>query len=105
MSVFQERVKDLMVTNNINQKELSKLSGISEASLSRYIKGVSTPRLDILVNIANVFHVDVNTLTEPSISQVSDKDAFKETYSLVTRNKTKLTDEQKNKIIRALLSK
>lgn len=105
MSIFQERVKELMIRQNINQKELSNLSGISEASLSRYLKGTTKPRMDILINIANVFKVDVNTLTEAEILHVSKDDAFKQTYSLVTRNKSKLTEEQKNQIIMALLGK
>ena len=105
MSIFQERVKELMIRQDINQKELSRLSGISEASLSRYMKGTTKPRMDILITIANVFQVDVNTLTEPTVSQISGDTAFEQTYSLVTRNKAKLTEEQKNKIIMALLGK
>ncbi len=103
MPMFQERVKELMIRENINQKELSKKSGVSEASLSRYLKGTTQPRMDVLINIANVFGVDVNTLAEPTQAQLSGDDAFEQTYSLVTRNKTKLTDEQKRKIIKALI--
>ncbi len=103
MSIFQERVKELMIRENINQKELSKQSGISEASLSRYLKGTTTPRMDVLINIANVFKVDVNTLTDPTILQLNGNSAFEQTYSLVTRNKSKLTDDQKKKIIMALI--
>lgn len=105
MSVFQERIKELMIRQNINQKQLSALSGVSEASLSRYLKGTSKPRIDVLVNIANAFQVDVNTLTEPTNSQLSGNEAFEQTYSLVTRNKAKLTEDQKSKIIMALIGK
>ncbi len=103
MSLFQERIKELMVRENINQKELSKKSGVSEASLSRYLKGTTQPRMDVLINIANAFKVDVNTLTEPTQAQLTGNAAFEQAYSLVTRNKTKLTDEQKRKIIMALI--
>jgi len=105
MSVFQERVKELMIRQNINQKELSKLSGVSEASLSRYLKGITKPRMDVLINIADVFKVDVNTLIETTVLNVSCDEAFKQTYSLVTRNKSRLTEEQKTQIIMALLGK
>ncbi len=103
MSLFQEKVRELMIRENINQKELSRKSGISEASLSRYLKGTTQPRMDVLINIANVFNVDVNTLTKPTLAQLSGDAAFEETYSLVTRNSSKLTDEQKRKIIKVLV--
>ena len=105
MPLFQERVKELMIRENINQKELSKRTGISEASLSRYLKGTTQPRMDVLINIANAFKVDVNTLTEPTQAQLSGDAAFEEAYSLVTRNRSKLTEEQKRKIIMALIEK
>ncbi len=105
MPLFQERVKELMIRENINQKELSKKSGISEASLSRYLKGSTQPRMDVLINIANAFKVDVNTLTQPIAPQLSRDAAFEQTYSLVTRNKSKLTEDQKKKIIMALIDK
>ena len=103
MPLFQERVKELMIRENVNQKTLAERSGVSEASLSRYLKGTTQPRMDVLVNIANAFKVDVNTLTEPTGAQLSGDAAFEQAYSLVTRNKAKLTDEQKRKIIRALI--
>ncbi len=105
MSLFQERVKELMIRENVNQKKLAEKSGISEASLSRYLNGSTQPRIDVLINIANAFEVDVNTLTEPIASQVGRNTAFEQTYSLVTRNKSKLTEEQKRKIIMALIEK
>ena len=55
MKGFKERVKSLMERDNISQKELAKLSGISEASVSRYLSGDLRPRMDILTNIAKVF--------------------------------------------------
>ena len=47
MKKFKERVKSLMKRDNISQKELAKLSGISEASVSRYLSGDLRPRMDI----------------------------------------------------------
>ena len=55
MPLFQERVKELMIRENVNQKTLAERSGVSEASLSRYLKGTTQPRMDVLVNIANAF--------------------------------------------------
>ena len=56
MNGFKERVKSLMERDNISQKELAKLSGISEASVSRYLSGDLRPRMDILTNIARYWN-------------------------------------------------
>lgn len=103
MALFQDRVKELMIRENINQKALSEKSGISEASLSRYLKGTTQPRMDVLINIAGALKVDVNALIEPAPAHRRRDAAFLETYSLVTRNRSKLTEKQKRKIILALI--
>ena len=48
--MFKEKVKELMNQQNITQKELAELSGITEASVSRYLSGERTPRIDIVIN-------------------------------------------------------
>lgn len=97
---FQENVRKLMEESGMNQKQLSGKTGISEASLCRYLSGSLQPRIDIVENIARAFGVSVSDLIgdEMKIPQGS----FDETYSVVTRNRNKLTDEQKTMIIKAL---
>lgn len=101
MKKFKERVKSLMKRDNISQKELAKLSGISEASVSRYLSGDLRPRMDILTNIAKVFNVSTSYLVGEE-DNVVESDAYEETLCVVTRNKSKLDDAQKTEIIRAL---
>ncbi len=98
--MFQENVKKLMDDSGMNQKELSKKTGISEASLCRYLSGSLVPRMDIVENIAKFFGVSVSELIGKEM--IEPKDSFDETYSIVTRNRKKLTDEQKAKIVKAL---
>ena len=42
---WNEMVSDLMKKKGVNQKQLSKLSGITESSISRYLKSDKTPRI------------------------------------------------------------
>ena len=56
--MFKEKVKELMNQQNITQKELAELSGITEASVSRYLSGERTPRIDIVINFAKALKVD-----------------------------------------------
>lgn len=101
MDGFVKRVKELMIRDGISQKELAKLSGISESSVSRYLSGDLKPRMDILTNIAKVFNVSTSYLVGEE-DNIVETNAFEETMCVVTRNKTKLSDQQKAELIRVL---
>lgn len=57
-----ERIRMLMENKHLNQKELARLAGITEASMSKYLSGERTPRIDIIVNLANALEVTVDEL-------------------------------------------
>lgn len=99
---FEEKVKELMKNAGMNQKELSKKSGVSEASLCRYLSGSLKPRIDIISNIARVFGLSAAELIESDENLKNDFNIYDETISVVTRNRKKLTNEQKAEIVKAL---
>lgn len=101
MSTFSNKVKELMIRDNISQKELSALSKISESSISRYLSDSLEPRLDVITNIAKVFNVPISYLMEEG-DGLKIVNAFDETLCVVTRNKEKLTDQQKAELIKIL---
>lgn len=103
MSEFIKRVKDLMERNQISQKELAKLSGISESSISRYLSGSSEqPRMDILTNIAKALNTTVSYLLGEDSCAPQFVDAYEETLAVVMRNKKRLGDQQKAELIKVL---
>ncbi len=102
MNGYVEHVKKLMGESGISQKELSKLSGISEASVSRYLSGDLNPRIDVLMNFAKVFDVSVSYLLGDEHANQEKDSPFDETLCVVARNKSKLTDEQKSDLIKVL---
>ncbi len=57
---FGNRLQLLLNENNISQRELSKMVGTTEATISRYINNIQKPRPDILANIATT----LNTTTD-----------------------------------------
>ena len=61
---WSQKVQELMDEKNINQKELSEKSGITRASICRYLKGDRKPRIDVIVNIAKALSVDVESLLD-----------------------------------------
>lgn len=99
---WKEKVIDLMETNNINQKQLSALSGITESSVSRYLKGNQRPRLDVLVNFAKALNVKVDYLLEEEEAE-GTASSFTNIATAIARNGNDLTEEEKNKLILLIL--
>jgi transcriptional regulator with XRE-family HTH domain len=62
MNDFREKTVALLNKNNMTQKELANRVGITEASMSRYIRGNRTPKGTVISNIANVLHTTTDYL-------------------------------------------
>ena len=101
MREFGNRVKELMERAGISQRELAIKSQISESSISRYLSGELQPRMDILSNIAKVFGVTTSYLIGEE-KEFQSGNEFEETLCVVTRNKSKLNDQQKAELIKIL---
>ncbi len=101
MSKFAEVVKSLLLEKKLTQKDLSKMSGVSEASLCRYISKGVQPRMDIVNNVATALDVSPDFLLGAE-NVVTSKEPFVETRNIVTRNRSQLTTEQKAEILRIL---
>lgn len=101
MSEFNNRVKTLMVKKGLSQKELSKLSGVSEPSLCRYLRGDIEPRLDVVQNVARALGVSGTYLLGLSDEYIPE-DAKAEIKRIVARNRNILTKQDKSDIIAIL---
>ena len=55
---FKKRLEKALTQNNMKPVELSRATGISEATISQYRSGYSKPKDKRLVLIANALHVD-----------------------------------------------
>ena len=92
-----------MNEKKITQKELSIISGVSESSLCRYLKG-QEPRMDVVNNVAKALGVNSEYLMGGLLHNATE-DPFVETRNVVTRNKGNLTDQQKTELLRILFDK
>lgn len=72
MSVFSERVTELMIKKNLSQKELAEITGVTESAMTYYVKGLRTPRSDVLVRIANALGTSTDFLLGNAESSVED---------------------------------
>ena len=57
MTVFKERIKELMSIYNLSQADICKKAGIPKSSLSMYLDGSRVPKQDKIMSIANAYGV------------------------------------------------
>ena len=59
---FAINLKDIMSEQYINQNELAKKSGISKATICRYLKAERMPTIKALVNISIALDCEIDDL-------------------------------------------
>lgn len=55
MRIFAGNLQSLMDEERMSQNELAKRTGISQATISRYLSARCMPSVNALINIAHVF--------------------------------------------------
>ena len=94
MSVFSERIIALMNQRGFSQAELAKKINVTESAMSYYVKGVRTPRSDVLTRIARELETTTDYLLGTSDDSISSEN--KELLYL-QRNLGKLDPERLKK--------
>lgn len=79
MSNFSEILKDLLIENNINGKQLAKNINIQNSTIYKYLKG-TLPRVENAVLLANHFNCSLNYLF--GIDDKPDTVKFKKTFDV-----------------------
>lgn len=103
---FISRLKTAMSKSDVNARELAKRSGLTEASISRYLSGKMEPRPAAVNKIAQSLHVEASWLLgyDPIPSDYIVSDSDKEIHMLIEHE---LSDEEAQKVheyIKFLLS-
>lgn len=62
MSDFSDRLKEAIEKSDLTQRELAERLGLTETSISRYVRGVRIPRATTIPRIAKVLNVSVESL-------------------------------------------
>lgn len=98
---INERIRMLMEGKNLSQKELANLSGITEASISKYLSGERTPRIDVVVNLANALGVTTDELIGNDIED--DKMGLVRLKTVLARGMESMSEDDKKELIKFLL--
>ena len=94
---FEERLKALMKKRNLTQKELANKSNITEASISKYLSGERTPRVDVIINLAKALEITTDEL----LLDVDNNEAYSfiQTKAVLARGIENMSEEDKMKLI------
>ena len=99
---WSEKVKRMLADRNMNQKELSEKSGITRASISRYLKGNRRPRIDVVINVAKALGVEPEELLDEDEKVISPMEAIKLSFA---RNGGNLTEDEKKELVDMIMGK
>ena len=97
------QIKELLQEKGVSQKELSKLTGITESAISHYVNGTRVPRGTNLIKIAKVLGTTVENLLNRDKELDKEKDLVF-AKSLIARNASKMTNEEKMEFISLLMN-
>lgn len=97
-----KRISGLLSRRNMNQKELSMATGITESSISHYVKGDRIPRGVNLLKIAKALNTSTDYLLGNEDSDL-EKD-LQVVKTLIARNASQMTKDEKMELMSVLLS-
>ena len=93
MSVFSERVSELMKQQHLSQKLLAEKVGVTDSAMSLYVRDKRTPRSDVLARIAKALGVASDYLLGINDAVNNDEDRL----SYLQRKLGKLDEAQLEK--------
>lgn len=98
---FGERITELLKKRCMTQKELAAIIGVTEASMSRYVKNDRVPKGEVVANIATALQTTSDYLLDKE--QTADiANDFPKIQRLIARNAALMTNEQKRELINSL---
>ena len=104
--LFSKDLKTLLEKKNLSQVELSKILGVSESSVGKWLLQKSMPRMTIIEKLAQYFQVDKtyffkDTNNElPELTEKNNKD-FPQIRA-IQRAMTNVDEEKRNRMLEVL---
>lgn len=95
------RIAEMLEKKGMTQRELAEAVGVTEVSMSRYIKGDRVPKGPVIANIANVLH----TSTDYLLGQEAEEDSELVYYQIqrtIARNAKNWSPKQKADLVNAI---
>ena len=91
-----QRMKELISKKGISQKQLAKISGLTESTISHYVRGERIPR-GVNLKIAKA----LDTTADYLLGNEENED-FDYVKSLIARNSSRMTNDEKTTLVKLL---
>lgn len=95
-----KKIQYWMGQRGISRKDLCEQTHLTEAALSRYVNGLREPRSITLAAIAKALDVSTDELLG---TKCEDPDTIEGAVALVARSADSMSEEQKKRLVSALL--
>ena len=100
---FGERVLTLLDQQNMSQRDLAKVLGMTEAAISRYIKGDREPKPETIANIATTLRTTSDYLLGLEDNNNSEEMGYPRLKRLIARNADTMSESEKKELISDIL--
>lgn len=64
LRIFSKNLVSILSESRINQKELAEMTGLSTATISKYVNGIQMPTVRAIINISYALHISVDELID-----------------------------------------
>lgn len=71
LAYFGVNLEEYMIAAKMTQRDLADASGLSEASISNYIRGRRMPEVRAIINIAEALNCSVNELVDFGFGKIT----------------------------------
>lgn len=95
MTDFSTRLRDIIESRGVTQAWLAEKTNTTEATISRYLKGVHKPNLEIVARIAQALNVSIDYIMDLSLSPQPYREPEKEIVVLANAYR-RADDDHKN---------
>lgn len=102
--LFSVRLRQLITSANVTQKQLAEAVGVKPQSISQYLDGASSPSYAVLIAIADFFHVSTDYLVGRSDVSTDDMNVSAIGTALGLSEKAIYTIKGNSNIVDRLLS-
>ena len=101
-NIIGERIAGLLREQDKSQRELARQAGITNASISRYIKGNRVPKSSIIANIAKALHTTTDYLLGNEKDSNDPELEYNYTQRAIARNANRWSKKQKLDLVKIL---
>ena len=100
MSYYQ-RIKDLREDSDLRQEDIAKIFNMHKTTYCRYEQGISTPTLDIIVEIAKYYKVSIDYIAGLTNDKGGLHKNSKEENELLSKYNA-LSDKRKGRVLQLI---